>query len=139
MPHRIHLRGPWQYEWVSGSPAPNPPAGTVRLPSDWRSRFGPVAGRVRLRRRFHRPTNLAAEDRVLLVLSNLGDESAIQLNGQMLAPTLASYDALSFDITPFLETTNELLIEMRVGSSATAQPRVPFAGAVFEIHGTADE
>ncbi|MGH7129010.1 MAG: NRDE family protein, partial [Planctomycetaceae bacterium] len=80
--HRIHLRGPWDYEWLSTSADSRiavAPAGRMKMPASWRDRFGEAAGTVRFRRRFHRPTNLEPRERVFLVFDGIGGRGSVSL------------------------------------------------------------
>jgi len=109
--HRIHLKGPWEYDWLGPAPSaivsPRTPAdyarpdeappaeapadafaahGRVHMPCDWETLFGPRPGRARFTRRFHRPTNLEAGDSVRLVFDGLGGTSEVTLNDAAITP-----------------------------------------------------
>src|SRR6202035_3162802 len=79
--HRIRLRGPWQ---LAPAAANEGQTTTVRLPAPWSALFDGDAGRVRLSRRFHRPTNLAPTDQISLVVSPLPLGAHVSLNGTIL-------------------------------------------------------
>lgn len=122
-PHRMHLRGPWQYEWLSAQPgtfdAPKlqePPSiaesGRVKMPASWESLFGDISGRVRFRRRFHRPTNLDANEQVWIVFDGIGGSGQVLINGERLAEFGDRQTSLEFDVTRRLSVSNELVVDL---------------------------
>lgn len=110
--HRIHLKGPWQCEWLSPADVPAASVQRVKMPSDWRSVFGEQAGRVLLRRKFHKPTNLDAEEIVSLVFDGIGGRGEVRLDDQLLGTVDETVTTLAFEITALLQPTNELLVEL---------------------------
>jgi hypothetical protein len=90
-PHRIRLRGPW--EWQAGEAS-----GTIVLPGS----LAGVAGRVTFRRRFGYPGTIDTHERVWL----LAGSGAATLNGVPLGAGVA------FDVTALLRPRNELGIEV---------------------------
>lgn len=112
--HTIRLRGPWHFEVVraaADSPPPLAASGRVTMPADWEASLGAdFRGTVRYRRVFHRPTNLAPDDRVVLMFSEVRGALSAWLSGQPLA-SLAS-DERWFDITSLLSDSCELIAEI---------------------------
>lgn len=123
--HRIALKGPWRYEWLSEgqpeliasksslqtTPGDQRSEGRlprVQMPTDWATLFGDQRGRVRFIRRFHAPTGLEATDRVVLCFSGVGGSAVFELNGQFLGGACQSRNAVSFDITQQIEAGNLL-------------------------------
>jgi len=143
MAHRIHLRGPWDYEWLEG---PHPLASSIgaavkpelllpdhrlRMPADWFEAFGAVTGTVRFRRRFHAPTGLGPNDRVCLVCDGLSGTGTITVNSKPVGP---AQQHEPIEITARLQRFNELLIELTV-TAPDAQGRGGLWGPVaLEIH-----
>src|SRR5579871_370288 len=100
--HRMHLKGPWEYEVQMDSPSPasqpkpalSPKAaveplkvsatGTIRMPSTWEAAFGDYRGAIRFQRRFQKPTNLDPEERVFVVFDGIGGTARVTLNDQEL-------------------------------------------------------
>lgn len=143
MTHRIHLRGPWDYEWLEGprplvsslSPVVKPEVlladHRLRMPADWFEAFGAVTGKVRFRRRFHAPTGLGPEDRVCLVCDGLSGTGTITVNSERIGPAKQNEP---IEITARLQRFNELLIELEV-TAPDAQGRGGLWGPVaLEIH-----
>jgi hypothetical protein len=90
-PHRIRLRGPWE----STSHAD---------------------GRAVHRRPFGKPTNLAANERIWLVIEGASPGAAVRLNGQALGS--AGHGEFATDITAGLAARNVLEVELtRAGES----------------------
>src|SRR5690349_4851516 len=109
--HRMHLRGPWEYEIVGdATSAPNAipqTKGTVRLPATWAEAFGDFRGTVRFLRRFHTPTNLDPHEKVFVIFGWIGASAIVSLNGQLLGTIPDSATTAEFEITPFLAPNNE--------------------------------
>lgn len=113
-PHRISLRGPWQYEWVS------PPVGDVSqatsgrtaIPVTWQELFGPIPGTTRFRRRFHRPTNLEPHEQVRILFENLGGSAVVSLNGTPLGTIPRGQSTAEFNVTNHLQPANELTVDL---------------------------
>lgn len=112
-PHRIRLRGPWDYEWIkppSGIPR-DELCGEVRLPSSWADAFGRHLGTVRLSRRLGSPAEPDPTDRVWLEIASPAVMSVV-LNGEWLG-TVAPGAAR-------LEATGRLLHRNRLDVDLTA-------------------
>lgn len=145
--HRMHLKGPWKYEWIEGphgagdsddsTPEEESPLladSRVRMPSTWQSAFGNVSGRMRFRRRFQRPTNLDSNERVHIAFDGLGGRADISINGQEIGSLEDTTDTHSFDITSLLKLSNELTVELSFSpddTQARGGLREPVA---LEIH-----
>lgn len=95
--HRIHLRGPWAVESEDGSTS------TVQFPLDLQA-TPDLHGPVRLVRHFNWPANLAADERVFVVLENWKAAARVTVNGVELD---APHDA-----THLLRFRNVLTIEI---------------------------
>ncbi|HZU39185.1 MAG TPA: hypothetical protein VFA18_24880 [Gemmataceae bacterium] len=98
-PHRIHLRGPW--EWESGSAQ-----GTLTVPGAL-----PAPRPLQLRRRFGWPGRLNAHERVWLTFAGLPARARISLNGEELSGIQGCGEA---DLTRLLRPRNELRIGLDV-------------------------
>src|SRR6516165_12149416 len=95
-PHRIRLRGPWEYEPLAHKvqraggrievlEQQLPPAGKMTLPCRWSEGGLPgFAGRVRFCRRFGLPRRLDAHERVWLTFAGVEASADVWLNGQLL-------------------------------------------------------
>lgn len=136
LPHQIRLRGPWT-AYGPGAAAPESAPATAHLPADWRTLFGERAGRARFVRRFNRPTNLDADERVWIVLSDVGGPVTLRVNGEPVEPVPAVDPSKSnFDITSRLQPHNELEIEIEFDPSADpAAPGGLWRPVTIEIHG----
>lgn len=113
-PHAIRLRGPWKYEVLARSRgAARSQQGSLGLPADWGEILGAdFCGRVRFRRGFHAPANLAAAERVWLACEGADAAAQVALNGREVGG-IAGYARLAeFDITPNLAPRNELTIDV---------------------------
>lgn len=129
--HRILLRGPWHCESIAradrGSdgesvrgrdalPAPT----SAHLPATWIRLFETFRGRVAFVRRFHRPTNLEAHERVRIAIDGLCGPAQVSVNGQALGTAEFGQGAFRCDVTPFLTANNELRIELEVVDAEVA-------------------
>ena len=146
--HRIHLKGPWDYEWLDGpypaehaDKAPSEeddsvllPNSRVRLPSSVQQAFGAVTGTLQLSRRFHKPTNLDEDERVRLVFDGIRGTVVACINGQELGRLENPPDPVSFDITGQLQLSNLLRVELRIGESDLASPTGLTGPVALEIH-----
>ena len=112
--HRIHLKGPWEYEWLGPfwEDLPFEKRGRLRMPVSWESAFGRTVGMVRFSRRFHQPTNLDPHERVLLVFDGIGGQGTVRLNDNALGAVEASAGRLEFDVTENLRPSCELTVEL---------------------------
>jgi hypothetical protein len=115
--HRIRLRGPWALEPTD---AGDMPERTVRLPLQWAELVDFGARRVRLSRRFHRPTNLGPNDQVSVVVHDLPAGAQVGLNGTILEQQIPPPTKESVFGTPQLEPTNLLSVEFDVSTRSAA-------------------
>lgn len=102
---------------------------TVRLPADWRDVFGPRGGTATFSRRFQQPTNVDADERLVITVCDPRCEIRAKLNGTPLRPLdepcgdpacAPGADAVSFDITGQTAATNHLQLELTVTDSASS-------------------
>lgn len=100
-PHRIRLRGPWEYEVICREPSI---CGRINLP--WAADRKRFPGPVCYRRRFGLPRQIDAHERVWLTIQGLVSPAHIILNGRRLE------GAAEFDVTADLGERNELLVEI---------------------------
>ena len=108
--HRIRLRGPWEWRhrgrW-----------NRVRLPAGW-SELLAADKTPCLRRQFHRPTGLTADDKVLVVAGNLAGPASVALDATMIADVPHGSHNLQVDVTQQLLPSCILMIEFGVGDQA---------------------
>ena len=117
-PHRIHLNGPWTYEWIrrdgdcgsTGGKRAEPLR--IKLPAAWRDLFGSVAGDVRFRRSFGKPTNLEVDERLFLCFDGVGGMGSVSLNDRELGTLDGNQTSVRYDVTGLLESRNTLLVEL---------------------------
>jgi hypothetical protein len=103
-PHRIRLRGPWDYELTGDAPR----KGRVVLPCRWREEdLGDCHGRVLLRRRFGWPGRLDSHERVWLILRDAAGVAEVTLNGIPLSQGAPGKD-FEFEVIDHLRVRNEL-------------------------------
>lgn len=144
--HRMNLKGPWFYEWMHGpEPAaafldrcadrdsPQMSTSRVRMPATWQDAFGAVAGTVLLRRRFGRPSNLEAHERIHVTLDCLAGDAEVAVNGATVASAIASAEPQSFDVTDRLKTSNELSIKLTFDGRTTEDGGQPLTSVAIEI------
>ena len=93
---------------------------TQQLPAAWDAVLPGVRGTVRYTRRFGRPTNLEAHERVWLVVEDVAGSATIELNGEKVPDTF-------YDVTDRLRERN--LLQIDVTQPDPAQP----AGLVGEV------
>ena len=147
--HRMNLKGPWFYEWLVGpEPAsafldrcadresPQMSTSRVRMPASWFDAFGAVAGTVLLRRRFGRPSNLEAQERVHVTLDCVVGGAEVAVNGAHLASFSPSEKPQSVDVTDRLEASNELSIRLTADGREAANTDKPLASVAIEIFQT---
>jgi hypothetical protein len=124
-PHRIRLRGPWEFQPLElRPPAPDaalPPPGCVTLPCRWADAgLAGFAGRVRFRRRFGYPGRIDAHERVWLTVAPAAAEpiapAEAWLNGERLGGH-AGGGPFEFEVTPLLGARNELVLELEGGGT----------------------
>ena len=136
--HRIHLKGPWEFQPLSQRSAavgvPLLVGGTIKFPAAWRDFLGDFAGCVRFTRHFNLPTNLEPRDRVDLVLDGLGGTAEIRLNQVPVGMVQRPDQTGRFDITPLLRPHNILEISLEWNGTATGSGGLwaPVALEIFE-------
>ena len=145
--HRMHLKGPWIYEWLDGphgstgcietAASDNSPLladSRVRMPCSWQSAFGGMSGRIRFSRRFQRPTNLDENERVHIAFDGIGGQAQIAVNGQEIGRLSNNVETVSFDITSILSVSNELSVELSFSPDNEATPGGLHQPVAIEIH-----
>lgn len=106
-PHRIRLRGPWEYA-LFGDP---PQKGRIALPCRWgESDLSNARGRVLLKRKFGWPGWLDSHERVWLTFASAPAVGEIMLNGTPLARGAVPCDDFDFEVTDRLRARNELIL-----------------------------
>jgi Glycosyl hydrolases family 2, sugar binding domain len=123
-PHRIRLRGPWDYEplarRVSGPDGlvelvtyDLPPAARITMPARW-SAAGLVhfAGRVRFTRHFGVPRRLDQDERVWLTFGGVTGFADVSLNGERVGSQTEGDGPFEFDITSLLQEINRLVVDV---------------------------
>lgn len=114
--HRIRLIGPWDYVWLGATDpttdAPPTVTGTIKMPCDWQSIFGPRAGRATFSRRFHRPTNLEPHERVFIVLTGVGGAGQFSLNGLAMGEFDGKTKSAEVEVTDRLVSFNQLEVTL---------------------------
>ncbi|WP_010584500.1 glycoside hydrolase family 2 [Schlesneria paludicola] len=113
--HRIHLRGPWDYSLHAAAVGVAPAVtkiGTANMPREWREVFEEIGGTAVFRRKFHRPTNLSPQERVVLVCTEVRGAGRASLNEHPLGEFTAEGNAVEFDVTGRLNSFNEFTIEI---------------------------
>ncbi len=116
--HRMHLKGPWQYEWVTSLSVSNVVKcldvgeGKVIMPASWQSIFGSTSGTVRFFRRFGQPTNLESEERVFIVFDGVGGSARVAVNDHILGTMSDSDRPIGFEVTNLLQASNQLVVEL---------------------------
>jgi hypothetical protein len=125
-PHRIRLRGPWEYELLdpAGEKAPSP--GRVVMPCT-AGKSGLAGSRVRFRRRFGYPGRIDAHERVWLVFEELSAPLVLAVNGALLGDCSAGH--VEIDVTDLLAPRNELTAEM----ACLAAGRSPWEECLLEV------
>src|SRR5438876_11024114 len=115
-PHRIRLRGPWEYEPLArweGQTGDLPPAGRMVLPCRWQEGgLGDFAGRVRFRRRFGYPGRIDSHERVWLTFEGVDAVADVSLNGHILGRHEGASEPFEFEVTSLLRPRNELTVEV---------------------------
>lgn len=144
--HRIRLRGPWEFQPLARAEFHDhgrmtwhtdqlPAAGSAHFPTPWQSLFGEFRGRVRFRRRFHRPTNLDPDERVWLAFAAVGGTGEVTVNGFVLGTLETSRVPQLFEVTTLLKGDDELLVDLEfVGPPATTTLGGLFAPVQLEMH-----
>lgn len=145
--HRMHLKGPWFYQWLDGPVASDSSTenvttqdsplladSRVRMPSSWQSAFGNASGRIRFSRRFQRPTNLDNNEHVHIAFDGIGGQAIIAVNGEELGNLADTSDTVSFDMTSLLKLSNELTVELTFSAEPDSRPGGLFEPVAIEIH-----
>lgn len=113
--HRIHLRGPWDYDWTQIAIEhcePVTKSGTATMPQDWNTLFGKAAGTAQFRRKFHRPTNLEPHEQVMILFTEVRGAGSVQLNGRPVGQFTATGGPIEFDISTLMNSFNELTVDI---------------------------
>ena len=141
--HRIRLVGPWDFTWrealESGDDSDGleirpTKSGNTQMPCDWQALFGAAAGCATFSRRFHRPTNLDAREQVVIVLTGVGGEGTISLNGTVMSEFTSSAGSVETNVTDRLMAFNVLEVCVRFSPALESQsPGGLFAPVVLEI------
>src|SRR3954451_22994743 len=114
-PHRIRLRGPWDFD-PQGPGAP--PPGRLLFPAMWAdARLGDWSGRVVFRRKFAYPGRIEASERVWLIGEGVAGPADLRLAGQTLGVVTA--DRFAFEVTSLLANRNLAEVELEVGPDRT--------------------
>lgn len=122
-PHRIRLRGPWDFAPLAAGAGGLFSRRRVEVPTDWGESLGlNFQGGVRYRRRFAKPTGIEPHERLWLVIEGVDACGRAALNGTALG-TIRGY-ALpeAFDITPLIKPRNELLLDVFVPAAPGGPP-----------------
>lgn len=104
MPHSIRLLGPWQLGAGSSQDRVDIPADLTQLVSPDET--------ATLHRRFNRPTGLSSSDRVRIELILTGELKSVEINGQVVKPTLAT-STVTYDVSEWLQPNNGLTVTIR--------------------------
>lgn len=111
-PHRIRLRGPWDYEPLDRPGEPTPAPGRMTMPCRWaEGGLTDFRGRVRFRRRFGYPGRIDPHERVWLTFAGVTDRAAVRLNDTALG-CHAGDGPFEFEVTSLLNARNELVVEV---------------------------
>jgi hypothetical protein len=97
---------------------------TVTMPVSWQELFGTRAGTALFRRRFNCPSNLRDDQPVRIVVSQVGGEIAIRLNGEPVTVTAGADGEVAGDVTDLLEEFNVLEVELRCSPGGGESPPV---------------
>ncbi len=109
-PHRIRLRGPWDFkpvERLSGETLPVP--GKMTMPCHWKDGgLENFAGSVQFTRKFGYPGQIDSFERVWLTFEGLSENATVTLNGKELGSVVEKDCPHEFEITSHLQKRNEL-------------------------------
>jgi beta-galactosidase/beta-glucuronidase len=91
-----------------------PPSGKMNMPCTWTAQPGleTFQGCVRFRRRFRKPRQVAANERVWLTFDAADYFTTVWLNGEEVGRHEGMFDPFSFPITDRLRDRNELVVEV---------------------------
>ena len=138
-PHRIRLRGPWEYEPLARlppgpGPGPLPPRGRMTMPCRWsEGGLAGFAGRGSRSGGGSAPGRLDPGDRVWLTFAGVEGTANVSLTGQPLGRRDGASGPFEFEVTPLLRARNELTVEVE-----SATPRGGLWGEVaMEVRRTA--
>src|SRR5260370_10833568 len=110
-PHRIRLRGRWEYEALSSQGGGLPPPGRMTMPCRWNDGgLAGFSGRVRFRRHFGYPGRIDSFERVWLTFAGVAGSAEVWLNGHFLGrPQEGPFE---FDVTSHLQNRNVLEVDV---------------------------
>jgi len=100
------------------------------MPVSWNEAFGTTGGRVRLTRRFNRPTGLDDGERVWLEVG-AGLPARIAINGDRLGDVVAG--TVRFDITDRLEEYGQVELEFDRRDTADGEQSIAEVALVIEM------
>ena len=124
-PYRIRLRGPWEARHGDN-------VKRIHLPATWSDLdVGDYVGPVALERRFGRPSNIDATERIWLVGEGFVDRSELSLQGQSLG--VVAGDAFAFEVTSLIGPRNRLEVKL----AAYPGREVLWGDIALEIRATA--
>jgi len=103
-PHRIRLRGPWQWEAAGAS-------GSMTVPGEV-----PHNGPVRVHRRFGWMARLDAHERAWLIISDFGADAVVKINGEAIGPAARSFEV---EVTHLLRARNMLEIHFDAAAAGS--------------------
>ena len=143
--HRIRLVGPWDFTWREAPESDDGPdeleprsinptrTGSVPMPCDWQALFGTAAGCATFSRRFHRPTNLDANEQVVIILTGVGGGGKLSLNGSVLTEFTSTTEPVEADVTDRLLPFNVLEVSIHFRPATAPEPATgpPNPGGLF--------
>jgi len=131
-PHRIRLQGPWQVR-PPGCDA-DAVFMDVKLPASWSDLFGMTSGIACFRRGFNTPTNLNAQDQVMLILpDDVGSIRSCSINGVKI--DASATHPTTFDVTTHLKPFNQIELELWFNPADNpGHPGGLWAPVQLEIH-----
>jgi hypothetical protein len=119
-PHRIRLRGPWEYEPLAPEQEGSARASSRRVNMPCRfSDLGLEHGvrRVLLRRRFGYPGRIDAHERIWLTFADIAGNAELRLNGQALGHV--DPGAFEIEVTSLLRDRNVLEVCLELSNPDT--------------------
>ncbi len=105
----------------------------MTMPQSWQELFGPVDGVAIFERTFHRPTGLEPGDVVWLVLEEVRGHGQVLLREHRPGTLEESLPVYRFDITPWLQSSNRLRIELEFAGSRCVEPGGLSGSVALEI------
>lgn len=117
--HRIRLQGPWELQWIESADGASR---KVRLPAPREELFAGRSGRVRLTRRFHRPTNLEPHDIVTVTFDDVCVNPSLTINDSSVSAVSESSSSARFAVTELLRPVNTLTFEVDIEPLAVDVP-----------------